>query len=105
MCCVFVFYRFSTLVSIVVFVFLDGILNTFQVRSVFLDGLPTKWDESEIKRHFTKFGEIDYVQLACNMPTAKRKDFCFISFNNRNDALRCIEKINTDGISDGSEKV
>ncbi|KMZ58377.1 hypothetical protein ZOSMA_77G00360 [Zostera marina] len=76
-----------------------------QVRSVFLDGLPTKWDESEIKRHFTKFGEIDYVQLACNMPTAKRKDFCFISFNNRNDALRCIEKINTDGISDGSEKI
>eukprot|EP00262_Sarcandra_glabra_P021320 TRINITY_DN8956_c0_g1_i2.p1 TRINITY_DN8956_c0_g1~~TRINITY_DN8956_c0_g1_i2.p1 ORF type:complete len:665 (+),score=148.07 TRINITY_DN8956_c0_g1_i2:233-2227(+) len=76
-----------------------------QVKSVFLDGLPTSWDEEQVREQFKKYGEIDNVQLARNMPTAKRKDFGFINFTTREAASACIEEVNKDGIGEGAQKV
>ncbi|ERN10789.1 hypothetical protein AMTR_s00027p00222730 [Amborella trichopoda] len=76
-----------------------------QVKSVFLDGLPPTWDEKQVEEHFKKYGEVEKVQLARHMPTAKRKDFGFISFTTRDAALSCIEGVNRDGIEDDGQKV
>ncbi|XP_072961108.1 uncharacterized protein [Typha angustifolia] len=76
-----------------------------QVKSIFLDGLPTSWDEAHVRNQLEKFGEIENVQLARNMPSAKRKDFGFIIFKTRQAALDCIDMVNKDGIGEGAEKV
>ncbi|KAK9103941.1 hypothetical protein Sjap_021195 [Stephania japonica] len=76
-----------------------------QVKSVFLGGLPTSWDEEQVLKHFKKYGDIENVKLACNMPSAKRKDFGFISFSTREAALACIDAVNKDGIDEGANKV
>jgi len=76
-----------------------------KVKSVFLDGLPPHWDEDKVREMFGKFGEIDSIQLARNMYTAKRKDFGFIGFTTRQSALDCIKMVNKDGVGEGSGKV
>ncbi|GJN36438.1 hypothetical protein PR202_gb25342 [Eleusine coracana subsp. coracana] len=76
-----------------------------KVKSVFLDGLPPHWDEDKVREKFGKFGEIDSIQLARNMFTAKRKDFGFIGFTARQSALDCINVVNRDGVGEGTEKV
>ncbi|KAK1324467.1 Polyadenylate-binding protein 5 [Acorus calamus] len=76
-----------------------------QVKSVFLDRLPGTWDEDKVHEECKKFGEIRSIQLACNMPTAKRNDFCFVCFETREAALECIEKVNKDGLGNGSQKI
>eukprot|EP00252_Welwitschia_mirabilis_P027711 TRINITY_DN9580_c0_g2_i1.p1 TRINITY_DN9580_c0_g2~~TRINITY_DN9580_c0_g2_i1.p1 ORF type:complete len:671 (+),score=190.84 TRINITY_DN9580_c0_g2_i1:207-2219(+) len=76
-----------------------------QVKSIFVDGLPPTWDEDHVKEKFNTFGEIEQVQLARNMPTAKRKDFAFVSFTTREAALACIEAINKNEITDGDKKL
>ncbi|PIA48841.1 hypothetical protein AQUCO_01300034v1 [Aquilegia coerulea] len=76
-----------------------------QVKSVFLDGLPPTWDELQVHQQFEKYGEIENVQLARNMPSAKRSDFGFISFRTREAALTCIDAVNQDGIGEGARKV
>ncbi|KAL5199071.1 hypothetical protein ABZP36_002583 [Zizania latifolia] len=76
-----------------------------KVKSVFLDGLPPHWNEDKVREVFGKFGEIDNIQLARNMVTAKRKDFGFIGFASRQSALDCISTFSKGGISEGSGKV
>lgn len=76
-----------------------------KVKSVFLDGLPPHWDEDDVREKFGKFGEIDSIQLARNMFTAKRKDFGFISFTTRQAALDCIDMVNKGRFGEGSAKV
>lgn len=79
--------------------------SCMQVKSVFLDGLPATWDEKNVHELFKKYGEIESVQLARNMPTAKRKDFGFICFSTREAALACIDAVNEAGIGEGNDKV
>lgn len=76
-----------------------------QVKSVFLDGLSANWDEEYVKEQLKKYGEIEKVELARDMPTAKRKDFAFVCFTTRDAALSCIEGVNKDGICNDGEKV
>ena len=76
-----------------------------KVKSVFLDGLPPHWDEDDVREKFGKFGEIDNIQLARNMFTAKRKDFGFISFTTRQAALDCIDMVNKGRFGEGSGKI
>ncbi|PIA31041.1 hypothetical protein AQUCO_05300104v1 [Aquilegia coerulea] len=76
-----------------------------QVKTVFVDGLPASWDEDRVKEHLKKFGEIEKVELARNMPSAKRKDFGFVSFDTHDNAVICAESINNAELGDGDNKV
>lgn len=76
-----------------------------QVKSIFVDGLPPAWDEERVQDKFKKYGEIEKIQLARNMPTAKRKDFGFISFTTREAALACIEGVNKNELNEEDNKV
>ncbi|RZC69265.1 hypothetical protein C5167_032340 [Papaver somniferum] len=76
-----------------------------QVKTVFVDGLPASWNEDRVKEHLKKFGEIEKIELARNMPSAKRKDFGFISFCAHDEAVACAEGINNSELGEGENKV
>nr|DAD22001.1 TPA_asm: hypothetical protein HUJ06_023464 [Nelumbo nucifera] len=76
-----------------------------QVRTIFLDGLPSTWDEDRVKEHLKKFGKIEKVELARNMPAAKRTDFGFITFDTHDVAVACVEGLNNTELGDGDKKV
>lgn len=77
-----------------------------QVKSVFVDGLQPTWNEEKVKEHFGKFGEIERVVLACNIQSAKRKDFGFVNYTTREAAIACIEAFSKDDeLIDGDSKV
>jgi RNA recognition motif-containing protein len=79
--------------------------KTWQVKSVFVDGMPPTWEEEKVREHFGKFGEIDRIVLARNMLSAKRKDFGFVNYVERDAALACIDALNNTEIVNGDIKV
>ncbi|KAK6945769.1 RNA recognition motif domain [Dillenia turbinata] len=76
-----------------------------QVKTVFLDGLPVSWDEDQVKDHLKKYGRIEKVELARNMPAAKRTDFGFVTFDSHDAAVACINSVNDAEVGDGNNKV
>uniref|UniRef100_A0A0C9S532 TSA: Wollemia nobilis Ref_Wollemi_Transcript_13398_3140 transcribed RNA sequence n=1 Tax=Wollemia nobilis TaxID=56998 RepID=A0A0C9S532_9CONI len=76
-----------------------------QVKTVFVDGLPATWDEDRVKDQFKKYGEIEKIQLARNMPTARRRDFGFVSFTSHDAAVACINGVNNNELGEGDNKV
>ncbi|CAN6465029.1 unnamed protein product [Victoria cruziana] len=76
-----------------------------KVKSVYANGIPTYWDEENVKKYFSKFGEIERVKLAKDMHNPKRKDFAFINYATREAALACIESFNKEELIDKGSKV
>lgn len=76
-----------------------------QVKTVFVDGLPATWDEDRVRGLLKKHGEIVKIELARNMPSAKRKDFGFVTFGTHDAALICAKSINNSELGDGDTKV
>lgn len=75
------------------------------VRTVFLDSLPPAWDEDHVKNHLRKFGRIEKVELARNMPAAKRTDFGFVTFDSHAAAVACVDGVNNAELVDGDRKL
>lgn len=80
-------------------------ISIFQVRTIFLDGLPPTWDEDRIKEYLKMYGRIEKVELARNMPAAKRIDFGFVTFDTHESAVACVDGINDAELGDGDRKV
>nr|GEY52862.1 heterogeneous nuclear ribonucleoprotein Q-like [Tanacetum cinerariifolium] len=59
------------------------------VRTVFVDGLTTSWEADIINDHLRQFGK-KKVEVARNMPAAKRDDFGFITFSTHESAVSCV---------------
>lgn len=87
------------------FVFLHDLPICFQVKTVFVDGLPASWDEDRVKEYLKKYGVIEKIELARNMPSAKRKDFGFVTFDTHDNAVACAEGINNAELGEGDNKV
>lgn len=71
---------------------------------MFIDGLPASWDEDRVRILLKKFGEIEKVELARNMPSARRKDFGFVSFDSHDAAVTCAKSINNAELGEGEHK-
>ncbi|KAL6585569.1 hypothetical protein OROMI_002213 [Orobanche minor] len=76
-----------------------------KVKSVYAEYLPSSWDEEKVKEYFKRFGEIENVVLAQDLPSSRRKDFAFINYTNREAALTCIESISRERSEDQGSKV
>lgn len=76
-----------------------------QVKSVYVEGIPFSWGEEQLKERFEKFGNIERVVLARNIRSAKRKDFAFVNYKTREDALSCIELFEKEELMDNGSKV
>ncbi|PON58846.1 Splicing factor-like protein [Parasponia andersonii] len=75
-----------------------------QVKTVFVDGLPATWDEDRVRALLKKYGEIVKIELARNMPSAKRKDFGFVTFDTHDAAVTCAKSINNAELGEGDNK-
>lgn len=75
------------------------------MKTIFVDGIPASWDEDQVKEYLNKFGKIEKVELARNMPSAKRKDFGFVTFDSHDAAVACAEAINNMELGEGNNKV
>ncbi|KAG0497783.1 hypothetical protein HPP92_002474 [Vanilla planifolia] len=76
-----------------------------QVKTVFIDGIPPAWDEERALDLVKKYGKIEKIELARNMPAAKRKDFGFVTFDTHEAAVACAEGINNSEVGDRDNKV
>lgn len=72
---------------------------------MFVDGIPPNWTDDKVKQNFGKFGDIERIVFARNMPFAKRKDFAFVNFTSSESALACVEAFRDMELSDGDRKV
>ncbi|KAM0052358.1 putative RNA recognition motif domain, nucleotide-binding alpha-beta plait domain superfamily [Helianthus debilis subsp. tardiflorus] len=75
-----------------------------QVKTVFVDGLPASWDEDRVRDILKKYGSVEKIELARNMPSAKRKDYGFITFGTHDAAVTCAKNINNEEIGEGENK-
>lgn len=75
-----------------------------QVKTVFVDGLPATWDEDRVRELLKNYGEITKIELARNMPSAKRKDFGFVTFDTHDAAVTCAKSINNAELGEGDNK-
>ncbi|KAL1562042.1 hypothetical protein AAHA92_04665 [Salvia divinorum] len=75
-----------------------------QVKTVFVDGLSACWDEEHVKELLKQYGEIEKIELACNMPSARRKDFGFVTFDTHDAAVTCAKSINNEELGEGASK-
>ncbi|XP_075094904.1 uncharacterized protein LOC107770526 isoform X1 [Nicotiana tabacum] len=76
-----------------------------QVKTVFIDGLSASWDEDRVRDLLKEYGNIEKIELARNMPSAKRKDFGFVSFDTHEAAVICAKSINNEELGEGDKKV
>lgn len=72
---------------------------------MFVDGLPGSWDESRVRELLKNFGEVEKIELARNMPSAKRRDFGFVTFSTHDAAVTCAKSINNEELGEGEQKV
>ncbi|XP_057496454.1 heterogeneous nuclear ribonucleoprotein Q-like [Actinidia eriantha] len=75
-----------------------------QVKTVFVDGLPSSWDENCVRELLKIYGGIEKIELARNMPSAKRKDFGFVTFDTHDAAVTCAKNINNEELGEGESK-
>lgn len=75
-----------------------------QVKTVFVDGLPASWDEDRVRELLKKYGEVEKIELARNMPSAKRRDFGFVTFDTHDAAVTCAKSINNAELGEGDNK-
>ncbi|KAJ6722629.1 HETEROGENEOUS NUCLEAR RIBONUCLEOPROTEIN [Salix koriyanagi] len=52
-----------------------------------------------------KYGNIEKIELARNMPSARRKDFGFVTFDTHDAAVACAKSINNVELGEGDNKV
>ncbi|WMV11111.1 hypothetical protein MTR67_004496 [Solanum verrucosum] len=76
-----------------------------QVKTIFIDGLSASWDEDRVRDLLKQYGKIEKIELARNMPSAKRKDFGFVSFDTHDAAVICVKSINNEELGEGDKKV
>ncbi|KAK1413428.1 hypothetical protein QVD17_35201 [Tagetes erecta] len=75
-----------------------------QVKTVFVDGLPASWDEVRVRDLLKKYGSVEKIELARNMPAARRKDYGFITFGTHDAAVTCAKSINNQELGEGENK-
>ncbi|KAJ8534355.1 hypothetical protein K7X08_007679 [Anisodus acutangulus] len=75
-----------------------------KVKSVYAEYLPSSWNEEKVRDYFRKFGEIESIVLAKDLPSSKRKDFAFVNYVNRESALACIEAFSHEAANDSGSK-
>ena len=79
--------------------------NYLQVKTVFVDSLPPSWDEVYVRDLLKKYGEIEKIELAKDMPAARRKNYGFVTFSTHAAAVECADSITSAGLGEGDKKV
>lgn len=76
-----------------------------QVKTIFIEHIPPSWDESHVKDLYKQYGEIEKVRLSRDFSIKRKKNFGFIDFVSRENALACLKGINEAHVAEGEFKV
>lgn len=79
--------------------------EVLKVKSICAEFIPSSWDEKKLKIFFKRFGEIESITLARNLPSSHRKDFAFVTYTTRDAALACIGAFNHEQVDEDGSKV
>ncbi|XP_019460240.1 PREDICTED: uncharacterized protein LOC109359981 isoform X2 [Lupinus angustifolius] len=79
----------------------DGIVR--EAKTVFIDPLPPSWDEEYVRNHLKKYGEIEKIELARNMPASRRKNYGYVTFGTHAAAVECVDSIASEGLGEGDK--
>ncbi|XP_019082397.1 PREDICTED: polyadenylate-binding protein 3 isoform X2 [Camelina sativa] len=75
-----------------------------QVKTIFIDGLSPSWNEERVRDLLKRYGKLEKIELARNMPSARRKDFGFVTFDTHDAAMSCAKFINNSELGEGEDK-
>ncbi|KAL5198794.1 hypothetical protein ABZP36_002306 [Zizania latifolia] len=75
------------------------------VKSIFVEGVPTSWDQTKLTEIFKKHGKIGSVVLSRDMQSAKRNDFAFINYITHEAAISCLESFGKEELTENGSKV
>ncbi|CAH2057974.1 unnamed protein product [Thlaspi arvense] len=75
-----------------------------QVKTIFIDGLSPSWNEEHVRDLLKRYGKLEKIELARNMPSARRKDFGFVTFDTHEAAVSCAKFINNSDLGEGDDK-
>ncbi|XP_033148300.1 RNA binding motif protein, X-linked-like-1 isoform X3 [Brassica rapa] len=75
-----------------------------KVKTIFIDGLSTSWSEEHVRDLLKRYGKLEKIELARNMPSARRKDFGFVTFDTHEAAVTCAKSINNSELGEGEDK-
>ncbi|KAE8721678.1 F5O11.10, putative isoform 1 [Hibiscus syriacus] len=64
-----------------------------QVKTIYVEGVPKSWDVHKLKEICEQYAETKKVKISRNLGN-KGKDFGFISFTTRGDAVACVKGMN-----------
>ncbi|XP_022736270.1 uncharacterized protein LOC111289463 isoform X2 [Durio zibethinus] len=64
-----------------------------QVKTIYVEGIPKSWDVQKLKEICEQYGETKKVKISRNF-CSKGKDFGFISFTSRENAVACVGGMN-----------
>uniref|UniRef100_A0A1J3EE31 Heterogeneous nuclear ribonucleoprotein Q n=1 Tax=Noccaea caerulescens TaxID=107243 RepID=A0A1J3EE31_NOCCA len=75
-----------------------------QVKTIFIDGMLPSWNEERVRDLLKRYGKVEKIELARNMPSARRKDFGFVTFDTHEAAVSCAKFINNTELGEGEDK-
>ncbi|CAA7050619.1 unnamed protein product [Microthlaspi erraticum] len=75
-----------------------------QVKTIFIDGMLPSWNEERVRDLLKRYGKIEKIELARTMPSARRKDFGFVTFDTHDAAVSCTKFINNTELGEGEDK-
>ncbi|XP_019101178.1 PREDICTED: RNA binding motif protein, X-linked-like-1 isoform X2 [Camelina sativa] len=75
-----------------------------KVKTIFIDGLSPSWNEERVRDLLKRYGKLEKIELARNMPSARRKDFGFVTFDTHDAAMSCAKFINNSELGEGEDK-
>jgi heterogeneous nuclear ribonucleoprotein R len=64
----------------------------YQVKVVYVRNLPDSVTEEQLQKLFERHGEVTKVVLPATKPGQAKRDFGFVHFSDRAQALKAIEK-------------
>lgn len=60
-------------------------------KTIYVENVPAKLTNEELKTYFEQFGKISYISLPKFQTTNQPKGFAFIEFDQKSDSKRAIE--------------
>ena len=74
-------------------------------KQIFLSGLCENVNENDLKFLFNKYGNVTNIVLSKNHLNSKRKDLAFITFENHDQAIKCVNNFVIDKKNIGDENI
>ncbi|KAL6880109.1 hypothetical protein ACP4OV_011674 [Aristida adscensionis] len=76
-----------------------------EVKSIFVEGIPTSWDQAKITEVFKKYGKFQRVVLSCDIRSSRRNDFAFVHYTTHEAAALCLESFDREQFTENGSKV